>query len=121
MSYTLPSCGARSRYTTLSTKSPSSNWENHVARDINDIQRDIERTRRQLAGTLDELATRSKPQNLVDDAKRGVTAKVQDPQVQKVLAGVGVAVVGLVALVVTRNRKRSNEIKELQRLLAGRA
>lgn len=92
-----------------------------MARDINDIQRDIERTRRQLASTLDELATRTKPQNLVDDAKRGATAKVRDPQVQKVLAGVGVAVVSLVALVAVRNRRRSNEIKELQRLLAGRA
>lgn len=92
-----------------------------MARDINDIQRDIERTRRQLAGTLDELATRSKPQNLMDDAKREATAKAQDPQVQKVLAGVGVAVVGIVALVAMRNRKRSKEIKEIQRLLAGRA
>ncbi|QGU05398.1 DUF3618 domain-containing protein [Corynebacterium comes] len=92
-----------------------------MARDINDIQRDIERTRRQLASTLDELATRTKPQNLVDDAKRGATTKVRDPQVQKVLAGVGVAVVGLITLVVVRNRKRSNDLKEIQRLLAGRA
>lgn len=92
-----------------------------MARDINDIQRDIERTRRQLASTLDELATRTKPQNLVDDAKREATSKVRDPQVQKVLAGVGVAVVGLVALVVVRNRRRSNELKEIKRILAGRA
>lgn len=92
-----------------------------MARDINDIQRDIERTRRQLASTLDELATRTKPQNLVNDAKREATSKVRDPQVQKVLAGVGVAVVGLVALVVVRNRRRSNELKEIKRILAGRA
>lgn len=91
-----------------------------MARDIDDIQRDIERTRRQLASTLDELATRGKPQNLVNDAKREANVKLQDPQVQKVLAGVAVAVVGVVALVVARNRKRSNDIKELQRLLAGR-
>ena len=31
-----------------------------MARNIDDIQRDIERTRRQLASTLDELADRSK-------------------------------------------------------------
>ena len=92
-----------------------------MARDIDDIQRDIERTRRQLASTLDELATRGKPQNLVNDVKREANVKLQDPQVQKVLAGVAVAVVGVVALVVARNRKRSNDIKELQRLLAGRA
>lgn len=96
------------------------NRENLVARDIDDIQRDIERTRRQLASTLDELATRSKPQNLVNDAKREAYLKVQDPQVQKILAGVGVAVVGIVTLVVLRNRKRSSDIKELQRMLAGR-
>lgn len=92
-----------------------------MARDINDIQRDIERTRRQLASTLDELATRTKPQNLVDDAKREATAKARDPQVQKVLAGVGVAVVGIIAFAVLRNRKRSNELKEIKQLLAGRA
>lgn len=92
-----------------------------MARDINDIQRDIERTRRQLASTLDELATRTKPQNLVNDAKREATAKVRDPQVQKVLAGVGVAVAGIIAFAVLRNRKRSNELKEIKQLLAGRA
>ena len=40
-----------------------------MARNIEDIQRDIERTRRQLAGTLDELAQRSKPQNFANEAK----------------------------------------------------
>lgn len=90
-----------------------------MARDINDIQRDIERTRRQLANTLDELTNRSKPQNLVNDAKREATIKLQDPQVQMVLAGVGAAVVGIVTLVVARNRKRNKDIKELQRMLAG--
>lgn len=92
-----------------------------MARDINDIQRDIERTRRQLASTLDELATRTKPQALAADAKVEAQAKLQDPQVQKILAGVGVAVVGLVALVVMRNRKRTKDLKEIQRLLAARA
>ena len=92
-----------------------------MARDINDIQRDIERTRRQLASTLDELATRTKPQALAADAKVEAQAKLQDPQVQKILAGVGVAVVGLVTLVVMRNRKRAKDLKEIQRLLAARA
>ncbi|HKM25750.1 MAG TPA: DUF3618 domain-containing protein [Corynebacterium sp.] len=92
-----------------------------MARDINDIQRDIERTRRQLASTLDELATRTKPQNLAADAQREAQAKLQDPQIQKILAGVGAAVVGLVVISVLRSRKRSKDLKEIQRLLAGRA
>lgn len=91
-----------------------------MARDIDDIQRDIERTRRQLASTLDELADRSKPQHLVDDAKRGVTQKLQDPTVQKVLIGVGVAVAGLLAVTVLRGNKKKRDIKEIQRLLAER-
>ncbi len=49
-----------------------------MARDINDMQRDIERTRRQLASTLDELADRSKPKNLVEGAKGAATEKLQD-------------------------------------------
>ncbi len=92
-----------------------------MARDINDIQRDIERTRRQLASTLDELATRTKPQNLAADAQREVKTKMQDPQIQKILAGVGAAVVGLVVVSVLRSRKRSKDLKEIQRYLAGRA
>ncbi|AEX44805.1 hypothetical protein CDHC01_1751 [Corynebacterium diphtheriae HC01] len=89
-----------------------------MARDINDIQRDIERTRRQLASTLDEIADRSKPQNFVDDAKKQATAKVQEPEVQKILIGIGAAVVGLVVIGVMRGRKKNKDLKEIQRLLA---
>ncbi|MDP9851713.1 DUF3618 domain-containing protein [Corynebacterium lowii] len=91
-----------------------------MARNIEDIQQDIERTRRQLASTLDQLADRSKPKNLVDDAKRGITAKLQDPQTQKIIAAVGAAVAGLIVVAAARNRKRNKDIKELQRLLAAR-
>ncbi|AIT61717.1 DUF3618 domain-containing protein [Corynebacterium doosanense] len=91
-----------------------------MARDMDDIQRDIERTRRQLAGTLDELADRSKPKNIADDAKRSANAKLQDPNVQKVLIGIGVAVAGIIALSVARSNKKSRDIKEIQRLLAQR-
>lgn len=87
---------------------------------MDDIQRDIERTRRQLAGTLDELADRSKPKNIADDAKRSANAKLQDPNVQKVLIGIGVAVAGIIALSVARGNKKSRDIKEIQRLLAQR-
>ena len=87
---------------------------------MDDIQRDIERTRRQLAGTLDELADRSKPKNIADDAKRSANARLQDPNVQKVLIGIGVAVAGIIALSVARSNKKSRDIKEIQRLLAQR-
>ncbi|ALU21999.1 hypothetical protein AN398_07885 [Corynebacterium pseudotuberculosis] len=91
-----------------------------MARDINDIQRDIERTRRQLASTLDEIVDRSKPQNFVDDAKKRATTKLQDPQIQKIFVGIGVAVAGLVVLGIARGRKKNKELKEIQRLLAQR-
>lgn len=91
-----------------------------MARSIDEIQRDIERNRRQLAGTLDELADRTKPSNLVDDAKRSVQEWLQDPQVQKVLAGIGVAVAGIVAFNLVRGRKKKKDIEEIQRLLAAR-
>lgn len=91
-----------------------------MARNIEDIQRDIERTRRQLASTLDQLADRSKPQNLVDDAKREATVKIQEPKVQAILGGVAAAVVGLVALSIARSRKKNRDLKEIQRMLAER-
>ena len=88
-------------------------WEATVAAEV-------ERTRRQLASTLDELADRSKPQNLVDDAKGAATEKLQDRNVQMALAGVGAAVAGLIAFSVFRSKRRKNDLKELQRLLAER-
>lgn len=91
-----------------------------MSRSIDDIQRDIERTRHQLAQTLDQLAERSRPQNLVDDAKNGVTEKLQDPTVQKILAGVGAVVVGGIVLAVVRSRKKNKDLKEIQRLLSQR-
>ncbi|QGU08140.1 hypothetical protein COCCU_11140 [Corynebacterium occultum] len=91
-----------------------------MARNIDDIQREIERTRRQLASTLDELADRTKPQNLMDDAKRQANNRLQDPNVQKILAGVGALVVGGIVFAVFRSRKKSNDLKEIQRMLSER-
>ncbi|WP_080796442.1 DUF3618 domain-containing protein [Corynebacterium pacaense] len=91
-----------------------------MARNIDDIQRDIERTRRQLASTLDELADRTKPANLVDDAKSQATAKLREPNTQKVLLGVAAVVVGAIVFSVVRGRKKSNDLKEIQRLLSER-
>lgn len=88
-----------------------------MARKIEDIQRDIERTRKQLAGTLDELAQRTKPSNLVNDAKSNVLEKLQDPQVQKVLAGIGAVVAAGIAFNVFKGRQRKKDIQELKRMI----
>ena len=91
-----------------------------MGQDADELKRDIERTRRQLAGTLDELADRSRPQNLANDAKSAAQDKLQDKNVQIALAGVAAVVVGGIAFAVFRSRRRSSDIKELQRLLAQR-
>ena len=91
-----------------------------MARNIEDIQRDIERTRRQLASSLDELADRSKPANVANNAKQAAGEKLQDKNVQMALAGVAAVVVGGVAFAVFRSRRRSNDLKEIQKMLAER-
>ena len=91
-----------------------------MARNIDAIQRDIERTRRQLAGTLDQIAERSRPQNLVDDARKGLLERLKDPRVQLILSGVaGVVVLG-VGLSIRRSRKYHRDLRELQLILAQR-
>ena len=82
-----------------------------MARDINDIQRDIERTRNQLASTLDQLAERGKPANLVEDAKTSAAEKLKDPKVQAIVAGVTAVVVAGIAFSISRSRKRNKELK----------
>lgn len=91
-----------------------------MARDINDIQREIERTRVNLASTIDEIADRTRPENLANNAKAQVSNKLKDDKVQKVLAGVAVTVVLLVAIKSSNKRKKKKDLKELQRLLAER-
>lgn len=92
-----------------------------MARNIEDIQRDIERTRRQLASTLDEIAHRSKPQTIMADAKSQATDKLQDQNVQIAIAGVAAAVIGLIALGISRSRRRSKDLKAIQQMLAQRS
>ena len=91
-----------------------------MARDIHDIARDIERTRGQLASTLDELADRTSPSNLADNAKGQASDWLQDETVQKVLGGIAAGIVFLVGVKFFNNRKRKGELKELQRLLSNR-
>lgn len=89
-----------------------------MARSIDDIQREIDRTRRQLAGTLDEIADRSNPSNLMDDAKVTAQNKLQDPQVQAVLGGIAAVIVLGATIAFARSRRRNKDLKELRELLA---
>ena len=81
-----------------------------MARSLDDIQADIDRTRAHLASTLDQLASKTKP-------KAQLTARVKDPQVQAILGVAGaVVVVGIIASLVRGSRKRS-ELKRLTQWL----
>ncbi|QYH19304.1 DUF3618 domain-containing protein [Corynebacterium aquatimens] len=91
-----------------------------MARDIHDIERDLERTRSQLASTLDELADRTNPSKLADNAKDQAMDWLQDETVQKVLGGIALGVAALVSVKFFNSRKRKKELKELQRLLSRR-
>ena len=89
-----------------------------MARSIDAIQRDIERSRNQLAKTLDELAVRADPKNLAEDARGQISDILRDPKVQLVIGGITAGVVALVALSISSRRKERKQVKEIQRLLA---
>ena len=88
-----------------------------MARSIDDIQRDIERNRTQLAKTLDELSVRTNPKNVADDAKPRAVDGLQEPKVQAALGAVALVIVGAIALSVARNRKRSAEIERIREMI----
>mgnify|MGYP001198472821 FL=1 len=92
-----------------------------MARSIDDIQRDIERNRTQLAQTLDELSTRTNPKYVADDAKARVSEGLQDPKVQAIIGGVVAVVFGGIALSIARNRKRSKEIERIREMIEAAA
>lgn len=86
-----------------------------MARSLDDIQADIDRTRAHLASTLDQLVARTKPEALVDDTKAQLTARVKDPQVQAILGVAGAVIaLGLIASLARTSKKR----KEIKRLTA---
>lgn len=72
-------------------------------RDPEDIKRDIDQARDQLAATVDNLAVRANPQRIANDIKAGVMRFLKKPAVAASLAGVGVVVV---VVVVRRIRQR---------------
>ena len=69
-----------------------------MGRDTEDIEREIEKARNQLASTLDELTVRANPRNLVANTKQTVVAKLNQPAVKKYAIMAAGAVVGLLVL-----------------------
>lgn len=71
-------------------------------RSADDIQKDIERSRAQLADAVDQLAYRTNPKRVVEKTKHSLREKATSPQGQAVLAVVG----GLVAVVIIRRIRK---------------
>jgi hypothetical protein len=69
------------------------------------VQQEIENARDALAGAVDQLATRTNPKRLADDAKQSLVQKAQSPVGKAVLGGVGALVVLLVIRRVRKGRK----------------
>ena len=69
-----------------------------MSRDPEAIQREIEKTRDDLASTLDQLAERTSPKRLADVGRKRVTAAVTSPP--------GLAVIGVVTLLVAVGIRR---------------
>lgn len=65
-------------------------------RDPEEIKKEIDQARNQLASTVDSLAERANPQRIADDAKARAVAFVKKPAVTISLAGLGVLTVALV-------------------------
>lgn len=68
-----------------------------VARDPENIQREIEKTRDALAESLDALADRANPKTLIEGGKEQVAERLADPKVKYALIAVG-ALVGLAVI-----------------------
>lgn len=68
-----------------------------MARDPDDIERDIEKARDNLAATVDQLTVRADPKKLADTAKTTVLAKLEEPKIKYSVLG-GSALVGLLLL-----------------------
>jgi hypothetical protein len=74
-------------------------------RSADDIRRDIEQARVTLASSVDQLAYRTNPKRVADNAKQSLLARARTPQGQAVLGGVGLVVV---LLIVRRIRNRGD-------------
>lgn len=72
-------------------------------RGADDIQRDIEQARVTLASAVDQIAYRTNPKRLSEQAKVKLKEKTQSPQGKAVIGGAGALVV---ILIIRRVRKR---------------
>lgn len=71
-------------------------------RSADDIQRDIEKSRAELAAAVDQLAYRGNPKRIVDNAKKSLREKAQSPQGRAVIAAAG----GLVVIMIIRRIRK---------------
>jgi hypothetical protein len=71
-------------------------------RSADDIQRDIERSRAELAAAVDKLAYRTSPKRVIASTKQSLRDRARSPQGQAVIAVVG----GLLAVVVIRRIRK---------------
>ena len=74
-------------------------------RSAEDIQREIEKSRTELASTIDRLAYRTSPKRLTENAKQTVRERLQTPQGQAVIAVAGGLVVVLVVKRIRNSRR----------------
>ncbi|MFV0532967.1 MAG: DUF3618 domain-containing protein [Cumulibacter sp.] len=82
-----------------------------------DIQRDIDRTRDALAGTLDQIAVRVNPKRLVDSGKEQVQGFFESPKGKAVVAGAGALLVLLIGrrVALSKRNKRERDLELLTR------
>jgi hypothetical protein len=71
-------------------------------RSADDIQRDIEKSRAALAEAVDQLAYRTNPERLIENAKRSLREKVQSTQGRIVIGAAG----GVIALLIIRRVRK---------------
>jgi hypothetical protein len=77
-----------------------------VPRSPEQIQQEIDAARESLAGTLDELAFRTNPRRLTDEAKAKAQAFLQSPPGMAIVGGVGLLVTFVVTRKIVRRIKR---------------
>lgn len=82
-----------------------------------EIQRDIDRTRDALAGTLDQIVDRAHPKRLVDTGKAQVQNFFETPKGQAVVAGAGALILLLVGrrISLAKKNKRERDLELLYR------
>ena len=71
-------------------------------RSAEDIQRDIEQSRAALASSVDQLAYRTNPKRLVEQAKQSLREKANTPQGRIVIGVTG----GLVVVLIVRRIRK---------------